>query len=230
MATAGWVSGIEMLSEVEKLKAGRAEMEESFRRAYARANVEAPEDLLSKIGAYGVSLADDWDRRIEEAEAEADDLDGWNCTPAVHIKKDQAVRLTSAGWAEIAELLAAEPAKSLPGRLARLHDLGFHDTAIRDASVILECTLRNVVGSTASGLSLIEAFIKLLRSSDQWIEWEILRFRSDLRTVFKFIRNQFAHEIVDVSAVRAKVILERIALLIDAVGDSLSEPNSITPL
>jgi hypothetical protein len=196
---------------------------------YVRANADVPEEPLAGVSTGDLSLAAHWDERIREAEAEVEDWDGFMFSTAILVNKDQAVCLTRQGWAKIADLLAADPPVSLSGRLAQLHDLGLHDTAIRDASVILESALRDAAGNTSSGLSLVEAFIKVLRTDDQWADWEILRFRNDLRTVFKFVRNQFAHEIVDVPAIRAKVLLDRITLLIDAVRISRADPGSTGP-
>lgn len=201
LADAGLISGVKTVTEIEKLRAQRAEMEAEIAERLASEGIDVPKDPLTKTFTLHddirYSLADFWDKRILEAEALIEEWDSWERRDIL-VETDQAVRLTKAGWTEIATRLANESSRATKGRLTQLYDLGLYDTAVREGSVMLEATIRDITGIRSSGISLVEAFIKRLRTDSRWPDWAVLRFRSDLRTIFKFVRNQFAHEIVEI--------------------------------
>jgi hypothetical protein len=105
-------------------------------------------------------------------------------------------------------------------RLSKIYDVGLYDTAVRDGSVMLEGALKSATGTEAYGITLVEQFVRKLDQDERWDNWAVRRFRNDLRTIFKFVRNQFAHNIVDISPARARVLVARLSLLTNAVLDS----------
>jgi hypothetical protein len=71
----------------------------------------------------------------------------------------------------------------------------------RDAGAILETALKEAAGSSKYGLRLVDIFVEKLENDQRYTNTSVKRFRTDLRTVFKFIRNEFAHWIADVLAI-----------------------------
>jgi hypothetical protein len=223
------IRGVRTVTQIEKLRAQRSEMEAEIADHLASEGIDPPKDPLATTfvphGDVRHSLAEFWDRRILEATALVDEWESWERRDIL-VQADPPVSITTPGWSEIATQLANESSLATNGRLVQLYDLGLYDTAVRDGSVMLESTLRDVTGIRSSGIPLVDAFGKKLLADPTWPNWAALRFRNDLRTIFKFVRNQFAHEIVEVSPIRARVLLDRISLLIDAVKESGSDAHS----
>ena len=91
-----------------------------------------------------------------------------------------------------------------------LYDLGHYEPAVRQAAVTLEDSIRRLLGSTRIGSKLGEEFIQHLRNEDNILESSIRSYSQDLRMVFRFIRNEYAHNIVQIDEAGALVLLLRI--------------------
>jgi hypothetical protein len=134
----------------------------------------------------------------------------------------RSISMTSNGWARLEEQLRHEFALSNFDRLKRLSDLELYDTAIRDAGVLLETVLRKATGSKQYGLRLVDIYVRKLAEERHLSTASIRRLRTDLRSAFKFIRNEFAHQFIEVPQDRALALLSRLASLIE-----LAETNSL---
>ena len=132
------------------------------------------------------------------------------------------VEVTSRGWTELERLLQDEQVLSRFERFEKLIDIEMYDSAIRDAGAVLETALREATGSSSSqyGMRLVDIFVRKLENDQRYSNSAVKRFRTDLRTAFKFVRNEFAHEIVDVPHDRALALLVRFASLIESVKES----------
>uniref|UniRef100_Q01TP9 Uncharacterized protein n=1 Tax=Solibacter usitatus (strain Ellin6076) TaxID=234267 RepID=Q01TP9_SOLUE len=95
-------------------------------------------------------------------------------------------------------------------KVARLFGLGFFDTCIREACVQLEHEIKVRIGSADYGEKLTQSFISTLRAKSGLLESYVRTFRQELRTVFKFIRNDYMHNLLEADEVTAYSILFRI--------------------
>jgi hypothetical protein len=96
-------------------------------------------------------------------------------------------------------------------RVAHLFGLAYYDTAVREACVQLEDEIRRYVGSSCWGDRLAEEFVSKLREEKRILESYLRTFRQELRTIFKFIRNDFMHNLREADEAAAFAILFRIA-------------------
>lgn len=91
-----------------------------------------------------------------------------------------------------------------------LYDLGHYEPAVRQAVVTLEDSIRRLLGSTRIGSKLGEEFIQHLRNEANILESSVRSYSQELRMVFRFIRNEYAHNIVQIDETGALVLLLRI--------------------
>jgi hypothetical protein len=96
-------------------------------------------------------------------------------------------------------------------RVAHLFELAYYDTAIREACVCLEHEIRKYLGSILWGNPLVEECVSKLRGEKKLLESYLRTFRQELRTIFKFIRNDFMHNLREADEVAAYAMLFRIA-------------------
>jgi hypothetical protein len=156
---------------------------------------------------------------LDVYECAQDIEDGYMVNPnwAV-VDPGQSVSVTEAGWERVEESLG-EAAMPLPDSLSHVRDLlrlGLHDTAVRELSVTLESEVRDLLGTNAYGHRLVEEFTaKLL--ADGWYEETASVYRLRLRTFFKFVRNEFAHQRVQLSQAQALALVAHVAMIIEDV-------------
>ena len=101
----------------------------------------------------------------------------------------------------------------ISAKVAHLFEMGFYDTCIREACVQLEHEIKSAIDSRAWGDRLTDSFMKALGNQGQFLESSIRTFRQELRTVFKFIRNDYMHNLSGADEISAYAILFRIARL-----------------
>ena len=216
------IDGIVAATEIEWRKAKREELRADLRRQIEGAGGVVEGDPLDgayvRVGENKYPLSDFFSR-IEKDEL-LEELEDSPRRDLVIFDSLRPVKVTPKGWVELERLLQDEPVLSSFERLRRLAEMGLYDTAIRDAGVLLETALRQVTGSRQYGMRLVDAFTKKLETDEQWPNSAVKRFRTDLRTAFKFIRNEFAHQVVQVPHDRALALLVRLASLIESVKES----------
>ena len=138
---------------------------------------------------------------------------------------DKTLTVTSAGARACDQALAEhlEIPETLRTRLQPILDAGLYETAIRETSVQLEIAMRRGIGvRRKSGQELIERYCKHIECSAGALSSEIKSLRGDLRLMFRFVRNAYAHENPDPTRVRALALLSRLCSL-------YSEVTEITP-
>jgi hypothetical protein len=96
-------------------------------------------------------------------------------------------------------------------RTTHLFELGYFDTSIREACVQLEDEIKKYLGSKKWGNQLAEEFIIKLRDEKKILESHLRTYRQELRTVFKFVRNDYMHNLRDADEAAAYAMLFRIA-------------------
>lgn len=126
---------------------------------------------------------------------------------------NRRLRITDSGRQTLLTELRKEwtDLRGVGKRVAHLFELGYYDTAIREACVQLEDEIKKYLGSGKWGNALAEEFIVRVREGDSILESYLRTYRQELRTVFKFIRNDFMHNMRDTDEAAAYAMLFRIA-------------------
>jgi hypothetical protein len=164
------------------------------------------EDLLQLVRtgyARGpVELRDGFDRRPDWLDDDA----------------QPQLEVTWSGWHSLDNELsnAYKAPSAVSKRLAPILAAGLYDTAIREMSVHLEVEMRRGLGgSDLYGQQLVEKLIHDLEPV--MLEADLKVLRGNLRALFKFVRNEFAHNIIDISRPRALSILQELGEVYEAI-------------
>lgn len=124
----------------------------------------------------------------------------------------------------------APPVTSLDAKIREralpLLTIGQYDTAVREASVILETTLRELTLSEHFGQVLAEEFFKIAVNQSGRTSAYLKVARAELRTLFKFVRNDFAHCLREISEGQCRALLARISESLQRVVDSGVVPGA----
>lgn len=123
------------------------------------------------------------------------------------------IRLTQVAFAQVrkqVEMLPGDYIAGISPVVSSLYDQGHYEPAVRQAVVTLEDSIRKHLKSDRFGVKLGLEFIEYLRNEGQILESTIRSYSQELRMVFKFIRNLFAHNIVEVDQIGACVLLLRV--------------------
>ncbi|SEI96446.1 hypothetical protein SAMN04487917_103150 [Arthrobacter sp. yr096] len=133
-------------------------------------------------------------------------------TELVGMYEGTLISLKPAAWPEM-ERLARETLEippSLQSRLGVVLDAGLYDSAIRDLGAALETRMRVVTGTSGYGQNLIEDYIKALHTNQDGLPARIKSLRQELRSIFKFIRNEFAHNLVELEPSHGYAFVSRL--------------------
>lgn len=122
------------------------------------------------------------------------------------------VKLTSAALSEVERLakIDLEIPSSLQARLGVMLNAELFDSAIRDLGVALETRMRVITGTNDYGARLIEQYIEALMVSGKYLPARLKTLRQELRSVFKFVRNEFAHHLIDLEPSRGYALASRL--------------------
>lgn len=134
-----------------------------------------------------------------------------DATPAVELS---SILLTSAVEETLLEI--TEPMGNLVAeireRVHPLFDIAMYDTAVREAGVILESRIREVTATELYGQMLIEEYYQRLCSQNRGKPTAFMKvLRTELRTLFKFVRNDFAHSLQQITSAQCGILLGRIS-------------------
>lgn len=122
-----------------------------------------------------------------------DDLDEYDTSWPLIREGATRVRVTDDGWARIEEFLrdALTLGPDL-SRISTLLELGFADTAVREATVSLESMLKRRLNTDKYGQDLISLINSRLEQAGVDATYRRIVV-TRLRTVYRFVRNKFAH-------------------------------------
>ena len=133
------------------------------------------------------------------------------------ITKEGVISVTEPGWSRLDEVWA--DSLELPiyaaANVNLLIENGLYDTAIRELGVLIESRMRALSGSGTYGQRLVDAFIEGLRESGAFVSAYLKVLRTELRTAMAFVRNEFAHNVVDLSRARAIAVIGRLSHLLN---------------
>ena len=144
---------------------------------------------------------------------------------------NNSISLTAKGRLAAARVLVEIPRRELKGlgnRVRAALEAQWFDTAVREACVALETELKAEVGGPLYGDRLVEAFAKKIKDSKLFRETFLKTFRIELRAVFKFLRNDFMHNLRKLDEKRCIAILFRVAKVRNsfaAIRDGLNETS-----
>ncbi|MGE3413420.1 MAG: hypothetical protein AB7L91_14455 [Dehalococcoidia bacterium] len=121
------------------------------------------------------------------------------------------VRLTAEATAEVERIarLTLDLPTGLESRLAVQLNAGLFDSAIRDLGAALEMRMRRYTGSSGYGSALVEKYVSALLASGDFLPARVKSLRQELRAIFKFVRNEFAHQLVEVTPSRGHALVAR---------------------
>jgi hypothetical protein len=104
-------------------------------------------------------------------------------------------------------------------RVGPVLKIPLYDTAVREASLILETTLRHSTGKTDTyGDVLVDDYYRYLLSLSGGKSTAFFKtLRSELKTLFKFVRNDFAHRLKDITEIQCRSLLDRISQALEAM-------------
>jgi len=109
--------------------------------------------------------------------------------------------------------------KELASIVQPLIDLGRYDTAIRESCLMIETLLRRLtgLGNDFYGTKLIEGFYDAALASDRYVSAYLKVLRGELRTAFKFVRNDYMHNFVSIDIEQCFSILYRISAILQTL-------------
>ena len=145
--------------------------------------------------------------------SQSEDIDNKDDFRCIAIVPESIICLTSKAFLHVREKvseLSCDFITDISPVVRSLYDLGHHGLAVRQAVVTLEDSINRHLGSTRFGAKLGEEFIKYLRNESNILESSIRSYSQELRMVFKFIRNVYVHNIVQIDETGALVLLLRI--------------------
>jgi hypothetical protein len=124
----------------------------------------------------------------------------------------KCIKLTRKGMLELAKLSQNYNLNHKLNEIVNpLIKIDRFDTAIREASLLIEFSIKRYHNIKLFGQKLIDFHIKkIIENNNNFYSSAIKSYRSELRTVFKFIRNDFAHNFKVISKEQCRVIIFRI--------------------
>jgi hypothetical protein len=142
--------------------------------------------------------------------------------PTVARISPEGIAVTDSGFQ--ANLAAARPLEGLcpeiKERVSAVLAIPLFDTAVREAGVILETRLREIVGSSAFGQDLVREYYKLICSRQRERPSAFFKvLRGELRTLFKFVRNDFAHSLHEISESQCRSLLDRMSQALERINE-----------
>jgi hypothetical protein len=221
----GLVIGVEPLTRRQYEERHREDLRNEMRQAFAREAIPPPSnDILSHMGVQidgqfvPVSLPS-----LDEYEGDEDE--DFPDKSWLGIAASSVVNLTDQGWARLDGLWAdmLEIPELARPRVETLIEHGFYDTALRELGVLLEFRIREITSSESYGLKLVDVLLDQLDSSGRYHNAGLKILRSELRPAFKFVRNEFAHNVVELPRSRAYALLGRMCHVLADV-DSVATP------
>lgn len=121
----------------------------------------------------------------------------------------------------------ADVSAGLGERIDRLLALAYFDTAVREACVTLESRLKLWLSSDRWGDRLVEDFFGQMASRKLLLNTQLKTLRGEVRAVFKFIRNDFMHNFVNIDQTQCRAILFRIQRVNTFISDIIERTSGV---
>ncbi len=147
---------------------------------------------------------------------DASDDDDWAMahqrTPErVAMFEGSQIHLTAAALPELERVARSilEIPPSVQDRISVMLQSGLFDSAIRDLGAALESRMRSVTGTNDYGQRLVDRYVQSMLDSGTFLPARVKSLRQELRAIFKFVRNEFAHGLQEVPPGRGYALISR---------------------
>lgn len=149
---------------------------------------------------------------------DAEDLDDMGVR---HIQvEERGLSLQPDGLAALNKILAVEKScieeeimrRARPSLLAK-----HYDTAIREACLVLETKMRATTKGSSYGCALVEEFFAVALSDDNLVTSQLKTLRVEAIAFFKYVRNEYAHNLHDIDATQCYALLVRTSMVLSAI-------------
>jgi hypothetical protein len=125
----------------------------------------------------------------------------------------EGIKLTEVGYQRLLDFNWNNPEvllHEISKRVKPIIGIAYYDTAVREANIIIEMRLCDITGSNSYGQKLINEYYNLLCSRNGGQSSALLKvLRSELRSLFKFVRNDYAHNLKQIGIKECHAILQR---------------------
>ena len=141
------------------------------------------------------------------------------------------ISVTDLGWATLGSLLAAKRDSlhsSIKLRALPIVSTGQLDSAVREASLLVEVRMRAILRSEKYGQKMIDELYGVMASSRTFTSASVKTFIIDARTAFRFVRNEYMHTLQELTFEQCLALLARMSRLLatlDEIDRVLNAPN-----
>lgn len=205
---AGYVTGASKITEREQMR---------------RQNEYLKQFFVSPDGyVYTKPTEDGTQRRTKFADLE-NDLENYDDDDETWaVISESGLVVTEAGFKALRELMGRDRENlqsDILSRVIPIVDIGLYDTAIREACLILENRLRELTSSDLYVENLVKHFISKLKESGQYFFADMKVIDGQLRSVFKFVRNDYMHNLKTITEEQCYAILGRLSVILRNLED-----------
>jgi hypothetical protein len=151
--------------------------------------------------------------------------------PSYAILPNGKIKITVEGRNQVQKTIAAQNldvAADVSPKVAKLLSIGYFDTCLREACVQLEHEVKQFLKTDEFGNKLVERLADHIGKSKKYLESFRRTYRQEMRSIFKIIRNNYMHNLVDADLAQAEVMLFRIARARSFLKDLTRDIATIT--
>ena len=159
---------------------------------------------------------------LPKPEPDDDFLSEQNTVPVIG---STGIGVTEAGRAALRDLLSSAFRNAAPEFLEHVEPIlaiNKTDTAVREGCVLLETTMRQEIGSLQFGQKLADEFCARMLAHGA-IPALMKPFKAELKNAFRYIRNDYMHNLRPLELDESKAVLMRIARLYSVVKGAIRE-------
>jgi hypothetical protein len=130
--------------------------------------------------------------------------------PISLIIPDQGITVSPLGWSAVTQVMKwPETIPHFAKRVNALIDIELYDSAIREAAILLEMELCRRASVKKFGQALVNEYVNFIAAKAGQHGAFQRYLKGELRAFFKFIRNDFAHNIIELDKGRCYSLLSR---------------------
>lgn len=210
----GWVQGVAVVNEYEydsfRFMVHRERMISKWPQEFRD---QFPEDEEGNILASGMINGRSFEYKITKPRLEQYDEEELEYKDFVIIS--EKFTISEAGWDVIKKLSQhVDWHPDIKQLVDSLVSICRFDTAVREASLLIETSIKQFHHIDLFGVRLIDFHLDdLIARNNNSYSAALKCYRGELRTLFKFIRNDFAHNFHVLSEEQCRMILFRISKL-----------------
>lgn len=133
---------------------------------------------------------------------------------------NSGLQLTDKGYKVLSESLyehREEIDNDIVALISPLIQIGKYDSAVRDTCILIERELKMLTQLNSQGFQLINKFIGDLLKSDDYISAGLKTFKVELKAAFKFIRNDYAHNLIEINEDQCYATILRLSAIYSAL-------------